>query len=121
MKTKIVIYQEDDGVVPLLHWFEHIPSRAVAKCMVRIERLQELGYELHRPEADYLRDGIYELRIAMQGINYRILYFFRRNSSIVLSHGLTKIQKVSSKEIDKAIERKIKFETNPSLHTYKES
>ena len=27
------------------------------------ERLAQLGHELRRPEADYLRDQIYELRI----------------------------------------------------------
>lgn len=29
-------------------------------CVVKIERLRELGHELRRPETDLLRDGIYE-------------------------------------------------------------
>ena len=33
-----------------------------------MERLAEFGHELRRPEADLLRDKIYELRIALQGI-----------------------------------------------------
>jgi hypothetical protein len=36
--------------------------KAWAKCRERIRRLAELGYELRRPHADFLRDGIYELR-----------------------------------------------------------
>ena len=37
------------------------------------------GHELRRPEADFLRDGIYEL-----------LYFFHGQNVAVLAHGLTK-------------------------------
>ena len=46
------------------------------KVVVRLDRLRELGHELRRPEADFLRDGIYELRTASRGVNYRVLYFF---------------------------------------------
>ncbi|MBI4582365.1 MAG: type II toxin-antitoxin system RelE/ParE family toxin, partial [Planctomycetes bacterium] len=75
-RTRVVFYREDDGSVPLLDWMDSIAVKAVAKCRVRIERLRELGHELRRPEADYLRDDIYELRVALQGRNYRMLYFF---------------------------------------------
>lgn len=78
-ETKVIFYQEDDGTVPVLDWLNSLPPKAKAKCRLRIERLQELGYELRRPEADYLRDGIYELRIRRGHVNYRILYFFYRN------------------------------------------
>jgi phage-related protein len=88
---------------------------------VRIERLRELGHELRRPEADFLRDGIYELRAALHGINYRILYFFHRREAVVLSHGLVKEREVPPKEIDRAIVRKLKYEASPSRHTHEES
>ena len=48
------------------------------KCRIKIERLQELGFELRRAEADLLRDGIYELRVSLRRANFRILYFFHR-------------------------------------------
>jgi hypothetical protein len=35
-----------------------------------------LGHELRRPEADFLRDGVYELRISLNHIQYRLLYCF---------------------------------------------
>jgi hypothetical protein len=63
----------------LLSWLDKLPTKAQDKCRVRIERLKELGHELRRPEADLLRDGIHELRVNLQGINYRMLYFFHRN------------------------------------------
>ena len=62
-KTKVVFYREEDGTVPVLDWLDGLPDKVKAKCRVRIERLKGLGHELRRPEADYLRDGIYELRV----------------------------------------------------------
>ena len=62
-RTKVVFYKEDDGSVPMLDWLDSLRDQAVDKCTVRIERLAALGHELRRPEADLLRDGIYELRI----------------------------------------------------------
>lgn len=117
----MLLYQEDDGIVPLLEWLDSLPSKAVSKCRVRIERLAELGHELRRTEADFLRDEIYELRIGLQGQNYRMLYFFHGKAVVVLSHGLVKEREVPPKEIDKAVERKRKFEANSKRHTYKET
>ena len=119
-RTKIVLYREDDGTVPLLAWLDSVPDKVRDKCVVRIERLRELGHELRRPEADFLRDGIYELRAALQGINYRVLYFFHRREAVVLSHGLVKEREVPPKEIDRAIARKLKYEAAPSHHTHEE-
>ncbi len=68
-------------------------------------RPSELRYEMRRPEADYLRDKIYELRIGLQGINYRILYFFHENTAAVVSHGIIKEKQVPSGEIDRAVKR----------------
>lgn len=116
-KTEVIIFGEEDGSSLLLRWLDQMPQKVQDKCIVRIERLAELGHELRRPEADYLRDGIYELRISFRAINYRILYFFHGRQAI-LSHGILKESEVPTKEIDAAISRKKLFETNPSKHTY---
>jgi hypothetical protein len=113
------LYQEDADTVPLLDWFDILPQKAQDKCRVRIERLQELGHELRRPEADLLRDGMYELRAGLGGINYRILYFFRGRHTAVLCHGLTKERIVPARDIDLAIRRKHAFEKDPESHTYR--
>ncbi len=86
---------------------------------MRVERLAELGHELRRPEAAYLRDGIYELRASFQGIHYRILYFFH-DQRAVISHGLKKTGVLPAREIDLAIHRKDLFNEDPSRHTYEE-
>jgi hypothetical protein len=120
-KIKIVFYQEEDGEVPVLDWLKDLPRKVQDKCTVRIERLGELGHELKRPEADFLRDKIYELRIGFQGVNYRILYFFHGTTIAVLAHGIVKTREVPPKEINKAIERRTKFELHSIRHTYKKN
>jgi phage-related protein len=119
-RTRTLIYREADGTVPLLEWFDAIPDKARDKCVVRIERLREMGHALRRPEADYLRDGIYELRASLQGVNYRVLYFFHGREAVVLSHGLVKERAVPPNEIAWATARKRKFEADPDKHTYGE-
>lgn len=119
--VKVVFYLEDDHTVPMLEWLDSLPDKALAKCLVRIERLKQEGHELRRPEADLLRDGIYELRIAWSGIQYRMLYFFLGQTVVVLSHGIIKkVSAVPGIEIERAKERRDKFIANPQFHTYEE-
>jgi len=120
-KIQVVFYQEDADTVPVLDWLDALPLKALDECRVKIERLQELGHELRRPEADYLRDGMYELRVGLQSRNYRILYFFHGQTVAVLTHGVIKELVVPSGDIDKAITRRMKFEQDPKGHTYQEA
>lgn len=115
--TKVVFYKEKDGTVPVIQWLDDIPNKARLKCISKIQRLREEGHQLRRPEADFLRDKIYELRVSLQGIHYRILYFFHGNVAAVLSHGIIKEDSVPSVEIDRAVQRRKNFEVDPKSHT----
>ena len=116
-QTRVFFYRERDGSIPLVGWLDGLPARVRAKCIDRVSRLAEMGHELRRPEADYLRDGIYELRASYQGVHYRMLYFFSGQAVVVLSHGLTKERQVPEKEIDLAIERKERVQAEFDEHT----
>jgi transcriptional regulator with XRE-family HTH domain/phage-related protein len=96
---------KDKGRVPIFEWFADLQRepKLYAKCLSRIKRLAECGNELRRPEIDYLYDGIYELRIKYNHVNYRILYFFCGKDIVCVSHGLTKEDKVPDSEILTAI------------------
>lgn len=118
-QTDVVLYREDDGSVPLREWFLALPPKAADKCLARLRRLEQLGNELRRPEADFLRDGIYELRASYQSLHYRMLYFFVGRQAVVVSHGLVKQREVPAKEIDKAVERKRSFERASRAHTFR--
>ncbi len=117
--TRVVFFADRDGC-PILDWLDGLPKKIQAKARVRIERLAELGHALRRPEADYLRDGIYELRWRFQSVNYRILYFFHGKEVAVLSNGLTKEDRVPSQEMESAVRRKVLFEADPADFTYAE-
>lgn len=116
-KIEMKFFAEEDGSVPFLEWMDKLPAKVQDKCIVRIELLAEKGHELRRPLADYLRDGIYELRVSRQGIHYRILYFFHGKQAVI-SHGLTKTSQVPPKEIDLALKRKLYFGKDQERHTY---
>lgn len=116
-RTKVVFYQEENGTCPVIDWLREIPSKARAKCRVRIERLAELGHELRRPEADLLRDKIYELRASLQGVHYRLLYFFHGTTAAVLTSGIVKEDRIPPAEIERALGRRRKFEASPQKHT----
>jgi phage-related protein len=119
-RTKLVFYQEQ-GVAPAIEWLVELRAkneRAFAKCRTRLQRLAEVGHELRRPEADYLRDDIYELRSRLGTVNYRLLYFFHGRGVVVVSHGCTKEDAVPNTEINLAIARRRGFVANPIKHTY---
>ena len=120
-RTRVVLYREGDGSCPFVEWFSKLPAKVQDKCYLRLDRLGETGHELRRPEADLLRDGIYELRASLHGVHHRILYFFHGTVAAVVSHGLVKERAVPPKEIDRAVERKKRFETKPQKHTYEEA
>jgi phage-related protein len=119
-KLRVVIYREADGSVPFVDWFRELPNHARDKVLVRIERLRELGHELRRPEADFVRDGIYELRATTRGVHYRVLYFFHKQIAAILAHGVIKESAVPNRDINLAIRRKLLFEANPTKHTLEE-
>ena len=122
-RTQLVFFKDDDGTVPVQDWLVELRQRrrrAFAKCVVRIRRLAEMGHELRRPEADLLRDGIYELRARDGRVNYRILYFFHGQNIAILAHALTKEDKVPKSDIERAITRKVAFESDPAAHSHEE-
>jgi hypothetical protein len=116
-RTEVILFKEDDESVPVVDWLKRLPKKPRAKCVAALTRLEELGHELRRPEADYLRDDIYELRVRFQSVNYRMLYFFDGRTVAVVSHGCTKERAVPKGEIDAAVKRKVRFERNPKDHS----
>ena len=123
-ETQVVFYQETDGEVPVLEWLTQLVKqnrKGYANCVARIGQLAASGYELRRPAADYLTDGIYELRAKHIRVQYRILYFFSGQNVAILAHAITKEEEaVPAIDIERALRRKRLFEENPEAHTYVE-
>jgi hypothetical protein len=120
-RTEVIFYREDALEVPVLDWLRELrrtDEKAYAKCVAAIGRLAGLGHELRRPLADFLRDGIHELRVHKGRVQYRILYFFHGRSVAILAHALTKEDEVPAVDIERAIRRKKAFAAHPAQHTY---
>ena len=119
--TRLLFFRHADGSAPAWEWLKDLRLRnhkAYAKCVVRIRRLAEMGHELRRPEADFLQEGIYELRARSGTVDYRILYFFHGRDVAVLAHAITKENEIPVNEIKRALEWKRAFVANPAAHTF---
>jgi phage-related protein len=119
-KVEVVYYQDSSGEAPVIKSFEKIrkrQKRVYAKFKSRILLLESEG-KICRPNGDYLRDDIYELRCDCNNGAYRLLYFFHRKRAVVCHW----VQKKSEKELDKAInvavERKNLYFQDPDKRTY---
>ena len=122
-KTRVVFFQDETGHPPVLNWLEDLQKtngKAWAHCRAKIVLLSHAGHELRRPAADFLRNGIYELRARQGHVQYRILYFFHGRNVAVLSHSITKEENIQQTDIERALKRKRQFEQDPTKHTYGE-
>ena len=91
------------------------------KILSIIEYIKEYGVELKRPYADYLRDGIHELRVHISDGQSRCLYFFCFETNIVFTHGFIKRDdKVPDSEINRALIYKEKILNNYNKITIEE-
>lgn len=118
-RTEVVFFKDQENSVPVLDWLDGLPRKVQNKCYVKVERLEKLGHELRRPEADFLEQGIYELRIGYRGVNYRLLYAFHGKEAVLL-HGLVKEKVVRETDLRIAISRLNVFCNDPKSHTYSE-
>lgn len=117
--TEVLLYREANGTIPVLDWLRGLQSRnqaAFEKCLFLLDLLEQFGNELRRPRADYLRDGVYELRTEVRGVNYRLLYGFVGQNVALVACGLTKEKSVPAKEIELAVLRLKQFHANPEQH-----
>ncbi|MFA6209138.1 MAG: type II toxin-antitoxin system RelE/ParE family toxin [Candidatus Obscuribacterales bacterium] len=119
--TQVVFFKAADESVPVIKFLDQQKqSRVKAKCIALIKLLAQEGYELKRPRTDTLRGGIRELRTEIRNTNYRLLYFFHGQNCVIISHGIIKEDVVPDQEIDKAIENKNLYISDPDKYSYHE-
>ena len=106
---KIIFYEDANGC-PMDDFLYSLPKDEKEKMTKAIEYLKSVGISLRRPQGDYLRDGIYELRVVLSGDKIRTLYFFCFETNIILTHSFIKTtKKVPDKEIERAIKYKERY------------
>jgi len=85
----IYYYVDERGNKPIEEFIRALPKKERAKVFAYIAELKKQGSNLRRPMADYLGNGIYELRPK----DNRIFYFFYLRDSAVLVHAIKKYTK----------------------------
>jgi phage-related protein len=113
---KALYYQEANRRCPVYDFLQKIPPKSQERAGWKINLLKTFGHNLRRPHADYLCDGIYELRWKTERVHYQILYFFSGQNKIVLVHVLKKEKIIPKNDIQKALKRKIQYIDNPEKH-----
>lgn len=107
---EVEFYVSANGDCPTREFLDDLNKKDELPYVVRaLGHLQEFGNLLRRPQADFLQDGIYELRIPVKHKQFRLLYFYFYQDLIVISHGLRKEARVKTADIEKAKKHKADF------------
>ena len=118
---KIKYYKNDEGECPIEDFIKTLSEKEQEKIKVYLEYLKQEGINIRRPQADYLRDGIYELRIKLKEKNLRTLYFFCFENYIVLTHAFfKKTKRVPTNEINRALIYKQDFLNKYNINNIEE-
>lgn len=107
MLKGVYYFVDEDGCRPVKKFIDSLTYKEQAKVYAYIAELKNQGNNLRRPMADYIRDGIYELRPR----DNRIFYFFYLRDMAVLVHAIKKhVKRIPENDLKLCIKRKINIE-----------
>ena len=90
MPYQMEFYRTVRGDEPALDYIRAQVKTHRAKIGRALRYLEELGHLARRPMADYLGAGLYELRVAAESHQHRMLYFFHGKELIVVTSAFLK-------------------------------
>ena len=100
----IYYYIDERGLNPVREYIQALAQDERAKVFAYLAELKKQGHGLRRPLADYLGQGIYELRPKAN----RIFYFFFLKDNVVLMHAIRKkTDKIQERDLEVCLKRKI--------------
>ena len=107
MAYRLEFYRTTRGDEPALDYIRAQVKAHKAKIGRALLYLTDLGHLARRPMADYLGNGLYELRIPVDGHQHRLLYFFHERTVIIVTSAILKNEeKVPPKELMRAWRRR---------------
>jgi len=99
----IYFFVDEHGRSPVEESMQGLTEKEEMKVRAYMKVLKEYGHTLRRPIADYLGEGIYELRPQA----HRVFYFFFLKDSAVLLHMMRKkTDKIPLNDINVCLKRK---------------
>ncbi|HEV3317918.1 MAG TPA: type II toxin-antitoxin system RelE/ParE family toxin [Candidatus Angelobacter sp.] len=111
-RVQAVFYRTEAGGEPVREWLKSLPIREDRKRIGEDIRTVEFGWPVGMPVCRSVGGGIYEVRsdLAHNRIA-RVLFYFDKNSRMVLLHGfIKKTQKTPKEDLDLARRNKKKHE-----------
>lgn len=102
MGHELRFYETARGERPVTSYLKRQGKRVSAEAGWLLTRLESEGSALERPAADYVEDGIYELRVIVDRQQHRILYFFHGDAIVVTNAFKKKSGPVPKPEIERA-------------------
>ncbi len=103
MNWRVIFYRSASGKCAIEEFIEDLPVEDAKEIVASVAALREVGNRARRPLADYLEDGIYELRARRLKKQFRVLYTFAGRQTILLLTGFIKKSKaVPASKIKKA-------------------
>jgi phage-related protein len=107
MLKHIYFFVDEHGRSPVEEFMKDLTEKEDMKIRAYVKILKEFGHNLRRPMADYLGEGIYELRPQA----HRVFYFFFMKDSAVLLHMLRKkTDKIPVNDFELCVKRKKQVE-----------
>ena len=107
MLKHIYFFIDEQGRSPVEAALKELSDKEDMKVRAYLKILKEYGHALHRPIADYLGEGIYELRPQ----SHRVFYFFFLKDSAVLLHVIRKkTDRIPSNDLDLCVRRRKEVE-----------
>lgn len=112
MLKSICFFVDERGDNPVKEFILRLSVKERAKVIAYLDELKVKGHTLRRPIADYLGEGIYELRPR----DNRIFYFFYLRENAVLLHAIRKkTDKIPVGDMELCIKRKIQTEESGKI------
>jgi len=112
MLKNVFYFSDERGRFPVEEFIHSLPPDERKKIYSYISALREFGHRLRRPMADYVTQGLYELRPRAN----RVFYFFYLNESAILVHAIRKKSyKLPEKDIKLALKRKARAEAERNV------
>ena len=87
---EVELYQTEAGDEVVAEFLASLPHKDMAKVLRDIDLLAEFGTDLRQPYTKHIDGPIWELRTKFSSNIYRIFYFVKNESRLVLLHVFTK-------------------------------
>lgn len=103
---RVVFFRTPNGAEPTRSFLKSLPKKDRAAAGALIRKLQE-DHKLEMPDARYLRNGLWEIRVVGEKGKIRVFYCFLKGGTVVILHAiLKKTAKTPKKELRLAEKRK---------------